>query len=43
MQQCRFNNCLHLNEPGCAVIKAVSKGDIVEFRYTNYLNMLSSI
>ncbi len=43
MQQCRFNNCLHLNEPGCAVIKAVSEGDIVEFRYSNYLNMLSSI
>lgn len=43
MQQCRFNNCLHLNEPGCAIIKAVSEGDIVEFRYSNYLNMLSSI
>lgn len=43
MQQCKFNNCLHLNEPGCAVINAVSQGDIEEFRYNNYLNMLSSI
>ena len=43
MSKCRFNNCLHLNEPGCAIIKAVSEGTIAEFRYSNYLNMLSSI
>jgi ribosome biogenesis GTPase len=43
MHKCKFNNCLHVNEPGCAVIEAVKKGGIVEFRYTNYLNMLDSI
>jgi len=43
MHDCRFNNCKHVNEPGCAVVEAVSKGDIVEFRYINYLNMLESI
>lgn len=43
MHQCRFNNCLHVNEPGCAVTEAVSQGNIAEFRYTNYLNMLNSI
>lgn len=43
MHGCRFNNCIHVNEPGCAVTKAVSGGDIAEFRYNNYLNMLNSI
>lgn len=37
---CRFHNCLHLNEPGCAVIKAVEEGEIFESRYISYLNML---
>ena len=43
MHDCRFSNCLHLNEPGCAVINAVVAGEIAEFRYENYLNMLQSI
>jgi len=43
MHQCRFNNCLHVNEPGCAVTEAVAQGNIAEFRYINYLNMLNSI
>jgi len=43
MHDCRFNNCLHLDEPGCAVIKAVEKGEIAAFRYTNYLNMLEGL
>ena len=43
MSACRFNNCLHVNEPGCAVIQAVERGDIPEFRYRNYLNMLEDI
>ena len=43
MHQCRFNNCLHVNEPGCAVTEAVAQGNIAEFRYINYLNMLDSI
>ncbi len=43
MQDCRFNNCLHMDEPGCAVIKALENGEIGEFRYFNYLNMLDGI
>jgi len=43
MDGCRFNNCLHVNEPGCAVLQAVQEGEIPAFRYQNYLNMLSDI
>lgn len=39
-EQCRFNNCLHLNEPGCAVRQAVEEHYISESRYKSYLNML---
>ena len=37
---CRFHNCLHRNEPGCAVIDAAENGDIAASRYQNYLKML---
>lgn len=37
---CRFNNCMHLNEPGCAVREAVDKHFISESRYKSYLNIL---
>lgn len=40
---CQFNNCLHLNEPGCAIKEAVINGDIHEDRYVSYLNILDSI
>jgi ribosome biogenesis GTPase / thiamine phosphate phosphatase len=43
LQDCRFSNCLHLNEPGCAVKKAVEEGVVSDERYTNYLNILSDI
>jgi ribosome biogenesis GTPase / thiamine phosphate phosphatase len=36
---CRFGNCKHLNEPGCAVIKAVEEGEVSEDRYASYLAM----
>ncbi|NDW18477.1 ribosome small subunit-dependent GTPase A [Dysgonomonas sp. 216] len=39
-KECRFNNCLHLNEPGCAVQKAVEEHYISESRYKSYLNMM---
>jgi ribosome biogenesis GTPase len=38
---CRFHNCVHLDEPNCAVTEAVSKGEITSSRYQNYLKMLS--
>jgi ribosome biogenesis GTPase len=37
---CRYNNCTHRHEPGCAVREAVEQHDICESRYTSYLNML---
>ncbi len=37
---CRFNNCLHENEPDCAVKKAVETGQIHLSRYKNYLSIL---
>jgi ribosome biogenesis GTPase len=43
MHLCRFNNCLHVNEPGCAVIADFEKGLISESRYGNYLNMLNDL
>lgn len=39
---CRFNNCLHVNEPGCAVLEAVMEGRIAAWRYENYLNILDT-
>ncbi len=38
--QCRFNNCLHASEPGCAVKKAVADGLIRDWRYQSYLRLL---
>ena len=37
---CRFNNCVHLDEPGCAVRSAVEKGEIDFLRYRSYLNIM---
>lgn len=41
MNQCRFDNCLHEAEPGCAVKKAVEEGQIAAWRFNNYLSMLA--
>ncbi len=41
--QCQFNNCLHLQEPGCAVKKAVNDGSIAIDRYVSYCTILESI
>ncbi len=38
--QCKFHNCLHVNEPGCAVKEAVELGDIASSRYNTYLSLL---
>lgn len=40
---CQFNNCLHVNEPGCAIKKALANGLINIERYTSYCNMLGSL
>jgi ribosome biogenesis GTPase len=39
--QCKFNNCLHLREPGCAVIAAVTSGVINARRYDSYKRLLN--
>lgn len=39
-KQCRFSNCMHTHEPGCAVRKAVEDHYIAESRYVSYLSML---
>jgi ribosome biogenesis GTPase len=41
MNDCKFNNCLHVNEPKCAVKEAVERGDISEERYNSYLGILN--
>jgi ribosome biogenesis GTPase / thiamine phosphate phosphatase len=40
---CRFENCLHLNEPGCGVKAALETGEIPEFRYRCYVSMLDTV
>jgi ribosome biogenesis GTPase len=39
LNQCRFDNCIHYNEPGCAVKESVGEGAIAESRYMSYLSM----
>ena len=40
--ECKFHNCLHQNEPKCAVINAFKKGKVAETRYLSYLQMLEN-
>lgn len=41
MNECKFNNCLHVNEPKCAVKDAVENGEISEERFHSYLGILN--
>ena len=43
INDCQFNNCMHLNEPGCAIKEAVNNGSISIDRYVSYCNILDSI
>jgi len=43
LNDCQFNNCQHINEPGCAIKQAVADGEIHEDRYVSYYNILESI
>lgn len=43
INDCQFNNCMHLNEPGCAVKRSVEEGAITIDRYISYCNILESI
>jgi ribosome biogenesis GTPase len=43
LNNCQFNNCKHINEPGCAIKQAVIDGEIDEDRYVSYYNILESL
>jgi ribosome biogenesis GTPase / thiamine phosphate phosphatase len=39
--KCKFYNCTHIHEPGCAIVDALDKGEITMSRYDSYLSILS--
>lgn len=41
--ECRFNDCKHLDEPGCAVKRGVEDGSIAVSRYTSYVDMVNGV
>lgn len=43
LNQCRYNNCMHINEPDCAIKQAVIDKEIYEERYISYVNILDSL
>lgn len=42
LNQCKFHNCLHINEPNCAVKNEVEEGKIAISRYKNYLSIINN-
>ena len=42
LPQCRFDDCLHREEPDCAVRRAVESGDVSKVRYESYLRILAT-
>lgn len=43
LEHCKFNNCIHVNEPHCQVIKLLQEGEINENRYFNYISILEEL
>ena len=39
-KECKYGNCTHTHEPGCAVLAALERGEIAPSRYQSYLSML---
>lgn len=39
-KECRYSNCTHTHEPGCAVLEALERGELAPSRYQSYLSML---
>lgn len=42
LNQCKFHNCRHINEPGCAVLQAVEAGEIEPSRYDSYISIYNN-
>ena len=42
MDDCRFHNCRHINEPGCAVLEALEAGELEPSRYDSYLSIYNN-
>jgi len=38
--ECKYKNCLHINEPGCVIVQAVEAGTIADTRYDSYVSMI---
>jgi ribosome biogenesis GTPase len=43
LNACKFNNCTHVHEPGCAVKKALEAGRIDQNRYDSYIRIVQSL
>jgi ribosome biogenesis GTPase len=43
LNNCQFNNCMHINEPGCAVKEALNKGELDVNRYVSYMTILDTM
>ncbi len=42
LDKCKYNNCMHINESGCAVLAALHSGEVAVSRYHNYLSILNN-
>ena len=43
LNDCQFNNCMHINEPGCAIKEAVNEGQVHVDRYVSYMSILDTM
>lgn len=43
LNNCQFNNCMHINEPGCAIKNALNRGEIHVDRYVSYMTILDTM
>lgn len=41
LHSCRFNDCRHAGEPGCAIVAALESGQLLDWRYQSYLRLLA--
>ena len=43
IHDCKFNTCIHIHEPGCAIVEAVEQNEISIERYESYMNLMETI